>query len=401
MKPIDKKAGPRLAKYQKMYNATPTPRSTGLACIFSLNQAILMEGISQNLKMALKEAKDLLDVGGADAAEKAREKLLEMPDAADHAIYHLLLAKAAKELNQMDAAIAHLEKSLELNGDNMQAIIRVAEHKLKKGDRESSIILLENGSEIAKSGSDSKSACKIAALLIKADATNKAIDLLRELSKRVPNDKEVAHTLALACRQQGRDAEYETECLNALQKTPVESSVKQRIGLAKYYLEKSSFGKILGIISPLEQINESNLSSKKSKDIINVILALSLCEMNSLDIAKKKLVEVREQVGIASNYVWAKIQLAEGDLLASFESAKAIKLIAEKKLADLEKKKSRASEMLSTSRKEQIKHKGEKILETSAEGLDKIASYDLVDTKQDLKEFLALVHPVFVKLIPG
>ena len=360
-----------------------------------------MEGIPQNLRMALKEAKDLLEEGGSDAAEKAREKLLEMPDAADHAIYHLLLAKAAKELNQMDTAVAHLEKSLELKSDNMQAIMRVAEHKLKKGQRDESIALLEKGLEIAREGSDVKSACRVAALLIKADATIIAIHLLNDLSKRVPNDKEVAHTLALAYRQQGQETEYEKQCLNAIQKTTLESSIKQRVGLAKYYLGKGSHGKILGIITPLESINESELPIKKAKDIINTILALSLCEMNSLDLAKQKMVEVREQVGITANYVWAKIQLAEGDFLGSHESATAIRLAASKKISGLEKKKLRATEMMSINPKEKIKQRVDKILDTSAEGLEKIAMYEFGDSRKGLDEFLDIVHPVFVNMIPG
>jgi hypothetical protein len=360
-----------------------------------------MEDIPQNLRMALKEAKDFLEKGGSDAAEKAREKLLEMPDAADHAIYHLLLAKAAKELNQMDTAVAHLEKSLELKSDNMQAIMRVAEHKLKKGAREESIVLLEKGLEIAKNGSDVKSACKVAALLIKADLTVKAIDLLNDLVERVPNDKEVAHTLALAYRQQGQETEYEKQCMNAIQKTTLESSIKQRIGLAKYYLEKGSHGKILRTITPLESINESELTTKKVKDIINIILALSLCEMNSLDLAKLKMVEVKEQAGIAVNYVWAKIQLADGDFLGSHDSAKAIRMAATKKISELEKKKLRATEMLSSNPKEKIKQRGDKIIGTSAEGLEKIAMYEIGDSEKDLDEFLDVVHPVFVNLIPG
>lgn len=351
--------------------------------------------------MALKEAKDLLETGGSDAAGKAREKLLEMPDAADHAIYHLLLAKAAKELNQMDTAVAHLEKSLELKSDNMQAIMRVAEHKLKAGERDESILLLEKGLGIAKEGSDVKTSCRLAALLIKADAVALAIELLNSLTERVPNDKEVAHTLALAYRQQGQDCEYERQCLNAIQKTTLESSIKQRIGLAKYYMEKGSYSKILRIITPLETIDETNLPIKKAKDIINTVLALSLCELNSLDLAKLKMVEVKEQVGITSNYVWAKIQLAEGDFLGSFESAKAIKIAANKKISGLEKKKLRATEMISSNPKDNIKQRGEKILETSAEGLDKIAMYEFGDNKKDLDAFFAIVHPVFIRMIPG
>jgi hypothetical protein len=373
----------------------------GKACIMSQIQAEPMEGIPQNLRMGLKEAKDLLEKGGSDAAEKAREKLLEMPDAADHAIYHLLLAKAAKELNQMDTAVAHLEKSLEIKSDNMQAIMRVAEHKLKKGERADSISLLEKGLEIAKQGADVKSACRVAALLIKADAIEQAIELLNDLSERVPNDKEVSHTLALAYRQQGQDLEYEKQCLNALNKTTLASSIKQRIGLAKFYLEKSSFGKVLGIISPLETINESDLPIKKAKDIINTLLALSLCEMNSLDLAMQKMVEVKEQVGITANYVWAKIQFADGDLLGSHESANAIKIAASRKISGLEMKKVRAAEVMSSSSKEKTKQRGHKILETSAEGLQNIVLFELEDNKESIYQFLAIVHPVFVNLIPG
>ena len=68
-----------------------------------------MKEIPQNIKLALKEAKDVLDKGGAEAAEEARAKLLDISEASAFPIYHMLLAKIAKELNQKDTALAHLE----------------------------------------------------------------------------------------------------------------------------------------------------------------------------------------------------------------------------------------------------------------------------------------------------
>ena len=90
-----------------------------------------MKEIPQNIKLALKEAKDVLDKGGAEAAEEARAKLLDISEASAFPIYHMLLAKIAKELNQKDTALAHLEKSLEFDQPSIQAILRVAESRIR------------------------------------------------------------------------------------------------------------------------------------------------------------------------------------------------------------------------------------------------------------------------------
>ena len=360
-----------------------------------------MDGIPQNLRMSLKEAKDLLESGRADAAEKAREILLDLPDAAEYGIYHLLLAKAAKDLNQMDTAIAHLEKSLELKSDNLQALLRVAEHKLKRDAANEAVVLLQRAVSIARDGGDAKTACKIAALLIKANEGSQAIEFLTYLSNRFPNDKEVSHTLSLAFRQQGQDERYEEECLNAIQKTTVESSVKQRIGLAKHYLSKSGYAKVIGLITPLENLDYSSVSMKNAGDIVNSMLALAHCEMKSLDIAKQKMIEVKNQSSILANYVWAAIQMSEKNIEAALDSCVAIKMSAEQKIIKMNEKKNRAQEMVASKAREEIKQRSEKILKTHASTLEEIAAYSIGNTYDDIKMFLNAAHPLVINTLPG
>ena len=360
-----------------------------------------MEEIPQNLRTALKEAKELLELGNPDSSEKARKLLLDLPDAAEYAIYHLLLAKAAKDLNQMETAVAHLEKSLELKNDNLQAIIRVSEHKLKIGLIHDAVILLKGGIDVSHKHGDPKVACKIAALLLKANQVNDALSFLTDLSQRFPNDKEVNYTLSLAYRQQGDDNRYEQESLLALQKTTVEASLKQRIGLSKHFLKKHSYQEVFALINPLDHIDHSKVSLKNSKDIINCILALSHCETGSTEEAKLRIVEVKDQSNLLASFVWAKIQLSEDIIHSAYQSCIAFKLSLNQNLSKIQQIASRAQDIPLSNPREKIVQRSQMVLDNLPELVEKLISYPLLDSYDSVSDFLKNAESLALNSLPG
>lgn len=363
-----------------------------------------MKEIPQNIKLALKDAKELLDRGGAEAAEQARAKLLDVSEASAYPIYHMMLAKVAKELNQKDTALAHLEKSLEFEKPSIQALLRVAESRIKDRNITEAHQLLMQAKAIVLQEGNAKYGCRVATLLIKSDHVNDAIELLNQLKKVNPNDREVSYTLGLAHRQNGSSDQYEEEALRGIQKSEVKKTLKQRVQLAKHYMIEDSFGKALGLLAPVKDLSEDEFSDEKIKEIISVMTAVCYVEVNSADIAKEIIVSVRNQSGIGANYVWCKIQFEEEEYKAASKTAEAIKLLAERLLGKLDRKKQKVGGLLdnpSAPVKESERKRLESTLSSELKGVEEITAIDIEPNKESLNHFLKTVHKVWLNTLPG
>ena len=363
-----------------------------------------MKEIPQNIKLALKEAKDVLDKGGAEAAEEARAKLLDISEASAYPIYHMLLAKIAKELNQKDTALAHLEKSLEFDQPSIQAILRVAESRIKDGKKSDGHDLLMKGKAIVLEQGNAKYGCRIATLLIKSDYADEAIEILNELKKLNPNDREVAYTLGLAYREKGSNDQYEEEALKGIQKSEVKKTVKQRVQLAKHYMMEDSYGKALGLLAPIKDLNDDDFSDQKIQEIVATMTSLCYVEVNSADIAKEIIVSVRNQSGIGANYVWCKIQFEEEEYKSAAKTAAAIKLLGEKISGKVDLRKKKAEGLLnnpSADVKESMRKTLQSSLKAEVKGIEEITQIDVDASKESLSHFLKMVHKVWLNTLPG
>jgi len=360
-----------------------------------------MQEIPQNIRKELKAAKDLLESGGSEAAEKAREKLLDLSDANGYPIYHLLLAKAAKELKQRETALAHLEKSLEFDKKNAQAVIRVAEHKIEMGDNVGGTELLNEAVNIVDETGDSKIGCKVAALLIKTNRTDEAIRLLKDLKTAYPNDPEVAYTLGLAYRESGNEDAHISESLAAIQRSSLNKSIKQRVSLSKYFISHCDYEKALDLLTPLRVLNETDYPTDQSKAIINTLLAISYVELKEIDDARVHIIEVNNQTNIGSNYVWAKIQLSEDELEAAYSSAVAIQGLAHKNLEQHAARRKKALEILETPVTQEIKKKGERIAKSSAKGFELLSDLKISKDIESINKFLTEAKKILLASVPG
>ena len=360
-----------------------------------------MQEIPQEIRLKLKEAKDLLETGGMKAAEEAREKLLDLSDANGYPIYHLLLAKAAKELNQQATAIAHLEKSLEFDEKNIQAVIRVAESRIKNGEQEKAAELLEKAVELVEKTGDPKIGCKIAALLIRSGRGTKAIEMLEELKEINPNNKEVAYTLGLAYRDKGDNESYVKESIAAIQRSSLEKSIKQRVSLSKHFIMDDGYGKALGLLTPLKELERSCYPNESSMEILSTLTALCYVEIKAVDAAKECIIGLQNQSSIGANYVWARIQIEENDIDMAYKSAQAIKTLANKQCNQLENRKKRAKEIMESDAKHSLKQKGERIASISADGLESLGNTELSAEKESIVQFLDVAKHVLMASVPG
>jgi len=105
--------------------------------------------------------------------------------------------------------------------------------------------------------------------LLKANQIDLAIQFLDQLLKLSPNDPEVVYTLVLAHRENNNDEEYEKQALRAIERTPFDRAINQRLALVKYYLNKQMHGKILGLLSPLKDIESEKYPSEQIADVVN------------------------------------------------------------------------------------------------------------------------------------
>ena len=67
-----------------------------------------------------------------------------------------------------------------------------------------------------------------------------------------------------------------------------------------------SYGKALGLLAPIKDLNDDDFSDQKIQEIVATMTSLCYVEVNSADIAKEIIVSVRNQSGIGANYVCAR-----------------------------------------------------------------------------------------------
>ncbi|MEB3308566.1 MAG: tetratricopeptide repeat protein [Cyanobacteriota bacterium] len=354
-----------------------------------------MKNIPENLRMMFKEAKDLVETRDNGKIQIARDKLLDQPEGAKYPIYHYLLARIAKELNQEDAALSHLEKSLELDPNNPMALLKVGESKLKKGKADEGRQLLLNAIPLVDSNPNN--ACKLCLLLVKAGEIDKAAELINLTYAKNPNDADVRYTQALALKAKGETSQYEQICLEAIRSSKLDASLKQRVNLAKHHIKVNKPGQAIDLIMPLLDLPESEMPNNKMADLLITILSYCQLSNGNLEQSRKMLTSVQVQNSLPTNYVWCSLQLREGNLDAASKSARAIK----DKAVELHTKVaiSRTNSSVSLSSGE-VPGKSSQKKEERIDHVERLASADPGQSQDDLTTFLGLAHNVFLDMIP-
>jgi len=346
-----------------------------------------MDQIPESIKRILKEAKDLLEDGSKESAHEARDLLLDNPDAGEVPLYHLMLAKSAKECGEPEAGLIHLEKALELNPENITAIIILAEAKLRKEKKSDARELLLKGSVLSGIGVEQK--IKIGQLLIKADAKNEALEFLRIAQESSPNVSKLRGAYAKILKIVGETEQYENESNQAIETQGLNDSVSERMDLARHYLNAREYGKVLGILSPLQSITEG-LEDKKVKDSIHLMLAHCHIKFGNQDRAREIMSKVSKLDSLKSNYLWCEIQHAEGDLENAHRSAMAVKHMASQKVEKKEKKARMLLEAGSVNNEagKKVQLIQEKLSNVRSKGVGKVMNIPLELNAESIEGFL-------------
>lgn len=280
-----------------------------------------MDQVPESLKRVLKQAKDLLESGTKESSQEARELLLDNPDAGNIPLYHLMLARSAKECSEPEMGMMHLEKALELDPDNIVALLIIIESNLNKGKKDLANDLLQRACLL--SSADVEQKVKLGQLLVKAGSTDQAVEYLRTAQLSSPNVASLRKAYANIHRLVGNDDIYESESYQSLETQDLVSSIQDRLELSAHYLKKRNYGKALGIASPLQSILNSITNHKQRSNVL-LFLAFFYVKFDQKDRARSSLALLSTSDSIQANFVWSHLQLSEGDVENAYRSASAV-----------------------------------------------------------------------------
>jgi len=340
--------------------------------------------------MTMKEAKELVDTNLKNNLEAARDLLLSIPEASEFPIYHYLLAKISKDLGHRDAAILHLEKSIEINPNNLTALLNVSESKIRSGDSVDGKSLLFKAIELGLE--NSSHTVKAATLLAKVDETESAKLLLEKASILYPNDKLVKFALARILYSRAEYDSFVNVMHSAISQSSLSDSIKARISLSKYYFTIGDFNSVLEILNPIADI----IRDDKAGDLVKSMLILVWIEKNNEIMAKNTLHLLTQPSSIPSNYAWARFQLYQNNVSNAYDSSLAIRASCSSLVEKFENRKSILENSSSDSTSD---YKRELLVESSLTHVSQLAICEILPEITSVRTFLDQVHNVYLSMI--
>jgi tetratricopeptide (TPR) repeat protein len=350
------------------------------------NADLQMQQVPESLKRVLKEAKELLEDGSQESSHEARDLLLDNPDANDIPLYHLMLARSAKQCGELSTSYMHLEKALELDPENITALLILAEARLKQNEKSEAWKLLQRGIELT--GVEVEQKIKLGQLLVKADKAAEAVEYLKIARKSSPNVSALRKSYTYALKLSGDDHNYEIESGQSIEAQDLKSSIEERVKLAEHYLQRMAYDKTLSTLSPLQSI----LTSVEEKGVgDNILAALAHCHIKfgNKERAREVLAGLTRNDTIASNYVWSELQLAEGDVENAYVSACAVRECARNIVETIEKKAKQVIESDTGARSAEARKSALERINGSRLGeLRYISDYNLGKEVESIRRFL-------------
>jgi len=344
-----------------------------------------MQRVPESLKRVLKEAKELLEDGSKESSYEARDLLLDNPDANDFPLYHLMLARCAKQCGEPATSYMHLEKALELDPENITALLVLAEARLKQNEKDEAVKFLQRGTKLKDL--EVEQIIKIGKLLIKAEKLAEAVEYLRVTRLASPNVSALRKTYTYALKLLGDEQNYEIESTKSIEAQDLKSSIEERVKLARHYLIKMAYDKALSTLSPLQSI----LSKEQEKISSLIIVSIAHCyiKLGYKDRAREVLTSLTKNDTITSNYIWSELQLSEGDVENAYLSACAVKECARNIVERIEKKVRKVVESDTEGRSEELKRAAlEKVNGSRLGGLRYVSDYDFGTESASIKRFL-------------
>lgn len=358
------------------------------ACYHGPNQASVMDNVPESLKHVLKQAKELLEEG---SPQEAREVLLDNPDASDIPLYHLMMARIAKDSGQLEAGISHIEKVLELDPGNESAIMIVLEYKSKNNLVADALHLIEQAYNIDGLGTDQR--IRISKILSRLGKTKEAVEYIEKLQAENPNEKKLRLAYASALKENSELDKYAVEALDSIELLDLKDSVGPRLELAEYFLAQRNYGEAIGVLSPLNSLAQSEIADGGIYNAIKISLSLCHLRLKNTNRARELMSQVTRNDSIRANYVWSLLQLLEGDLQNAIRSLHAYKTCCQhqhdKLLVKLEKLSSASPPNQLTA--DSAKRKIQNLLVS----LQAAIEYQLLDTIDSAQSFLDVTEPVF------
>jgi len=269
-----------------------------------------MQQIPESIKSQLMRLKSLLEEQGSAAdIRKSRDDIVKEEGHGEHAIVHNILARAAKELGEKELAIAHMQKSLELDPDNITAILLVSSYYIQLGDQGSAkkTLGLAEGLEIQTS----EQATGLSRLLVATGQTEKSIEFLDSVLRDNPNNPDLRLTRASLLLDASRLEESSEDLRASLDQGLNSGCLKPLIKTLSYQLYK---GDRFLALAACDAALTICLSQGRPRDNFIFLKSLALTSVGNISESLKTLNNASNHLRPISNYAWCSLQAENGSL---------------------------------------------------------------------------------------
>lgn len=279
-----------------------------------------MQQIPEGLKNKLLSLKELLDGDWTqDQLRQSRDEIVKEKEYSDFSIVNNMLARVAKELGEKELAIAHMQKSLDIDPANITAILLVASYyvQLADLDKAKKILELSEGLEIQTSDQ----ARTIARLYVALGKSEDAVSFLGSVLNDNPNNAELRVARASLLLDLERSEECTLELKAALEQGITPACLKSIVNIIAFNLAAGD--KFIA----LEALNSSlRVAPDQSRQSDNLLFLKSILMASLGDIKQSTdcISGVSSQLRPIANYAWCAVQVSSGNVAAASASIAAV-----------------------------------------------------------------------------
>lgn len=271
------------------------------------------KSIPAQLKFALKKTRDML-AEKKDYAE-ARRQLVSIPSAENYPQFHAAMARIALLEGDSGLSLAHGEKALSLNPDDVRMLIRVGKMRLASNDIEGARQCANRA--LAVGTSEKNQTMVLATLFQQIEEPETSLRLLSSVEDKNPNDSRLHRMIASAHLRMNQLDEAEKGLRDCLRISP--SNHAALVMLGEIEMNKENYDKT---VQSLQSADNEQCPAKLQTRLI-LDLAEAFVMLARLAEAKNILARIEDTSSPRYNYLWGVIQLKEGTNELALKSMKA------------------------------------------------------------------------------
>lgn len=259
--------------------------------------------IPAQLKPLFKEAKELLTE--QQNYSEARRVLASIPSAEQFTQFHTAMSRIATLEGDADLAYAHIERALALTPDDVLILARLGKLCLAKNEKDKALSFAERAYEVGPTSK--KDIAILATLFNQLDQPQKTHALLEIGIDKNPNDPKFRRMMALCLLKLDNIKSAEAELDACLRIAPTNHAAIVMLG--EIYLKQGLCSQAIKLLRTAD--NDTCPDKLHGRVILNI--AECQLTLGTLHDAKTELMRIDDTIGTRYNYIWGRIQLAEGN----------------------------------------------------------------------------------------